>query len=95
VSTWPSRGRAGLESGDNAGVIRKGGGMNEKRVIEKNADAGVQRAQARQPDGMGEAGPAQVLKVRRARTRKPDSPDEAARNNLEAGVALRDAENAP
>jgi len=42
----------------------------------------------------GEAGIRASLTARRARTRKPDSSDEAARNNLEANIALRDAENA-
>jgi hypothetical protein len=43
----------------------------------------------------GEAGIRASLKDRRVRTRKPDSPNESARNNLEAGIALRDAKNAP
>lgn len=42
----------------------------------------------------GERGIRTSLEARRARVRRPDSPEEAARNNLEADIALRDAENA-
>jgi hypothetical protein len=69
--------------------------MSEKRGPEKTML--TQAYNGRTPDTRmewGEAGIRASLKARRARTRKPHSTDEAARNNLEANVALRDAQNA-
>ena len=69
--------------------------MSEKRAIEKKmlTQAHNPRNPGR-PMEWGERGIRASLEARRARTRKPSSTDEAARNNLEANIALRDAENA-
>jgi hypothetical protein len=69
--------------------------MSEKPVVEKKML--TQAHNPRNPGSRmewGERGIRASLKARRARTRKPESTDEAARNNLEANIAFRDAENA-
>jgi hypothetical protein len=69
--------------------------MSEKRAVEK-----TMLTQARNlrnpgsPREWGERGIRASLRARRARARRPDSHDEAARNSLEADIALRDATNA-
>jgi hypothetical protein len=69
--------------------------MNEKRAVEKTIL--TQAYNGRKPGspmGCGEAAIHASLQAQRARARKPDSPEEAARNSLEEEVALRDAEDA-
>jgi hypothetical protein len=46
------------------------------------------------PMEWGERGIRKSLEAKRAKARKPDSPEEAAHNRLEENIALRDAENA-
>jgi hypothetical protein len=69
--------------------------MSEKPAVEKamltQAYSGRKLGS---PMERGEAGIRASLEARRARARKPYSTDEAARNSLEADIALRDAENA-
>jgi hypothetical protein len=69
--------------------------MSEKRAVEEKmlTQAHNPRNPGR-PMEWGERGIRASLKARRAAARKADSPDEAARNNLEADIALHDAENA-
>ena len=69
--------------------------MSEERGVEKTML--TQAYNGRKPGSpmeWGEAGIRASLKARRTRARKPDSPEEAARNSLEEEIALRDAENA-
>jgi hypothetical protein len=69
--------------------------MTEERAVEKTmlTQAYAERSPTARME-RGEAGIRASLEARRARTRRPSSTDEAARNNLEADIALLDAENA-
>jgi hypothetical protein len=69
--------------------------MSEKRAVEKKML--TQAFNGRKPGSpmeWGEVGLRTGLQARRARARKASSPEEAARNSLEEGIALRDAANA-
>jgi hypothetical protein len=69
--------------------------MSDKAVAEKTMLTQAHNPRnAGKPMEWGEAGIRASLTARRARMRRPDSSEEAARNSLEEEVALRDAENA-
>jgi hypothetical protein len=69
--------------------------MSEKPTVEKKMLTQVHNPRnPGTPMEWGEAGIRASLKARRARVRRSDSPDEAARNSLEEHIALHDAENA-
>jgi hypothetical protein len=69
--------------------------MSDKAVAEKTMLTQAHNPRnPGKPMERGEAGILASLEARRARMRRPDSPEEAARNSLEEEVALRDAENA-
>jgi hypothetical protein len=69
--------------------------MSEKRAVEQMMLTVAHNPRnPRSPMELGEASIRASLKAKRAKARRPDSPEEAARNSLEEEVALRDAENA-
>jgi len=68
--------------------------MNEKQGHRSNVDRCSQSSESGNSDRMGERGIRKSLDSERAKARKAGSPEEAARNRLEEGIASRDAENA-
>jgi hypothetical protein len=69
--------------------------MSEKRSVEKKMLTQAHNPRnPGKPMEWGEVGIRAGLQARRARLRRSDSPDQAARNKLEEHIALRDAENA-
>jgi hypothetical protein len=68
--------------------------MRDKRAEKAMLAQAHNPRNSKSPMEWGERGIRTSLKARRARARKPHSPEEAAANRLEEEIALRDAANA-